>query len=99
MDPYFAATLGRDFIFGSADDVPLQFGADDYSREDPYLGINDTLNTVAFGLSTGKATALASSAFSAVAIAGPGSASGPSLSIFDSLNDSGEDDEDSLGLI
>ena len=33
-------------------------GVDDYSSEDPYQGINDTLNTVAFGLSTGKGAAV-----------------------------------------
>jgi hypothetical protein len=52
---------GRDGIFGSQDDIDRAFGVDDYctttatgSREF-FTGIQDTLNVIAFGLSTGKA--------------------------------------------
>jgi hypothetical protein len=48
-----AINIGPDGIYGSDDDVPFQFGVDP-----SYLGyvpesINDTLNNLAFGLSTG----------------------------------------------
>jgi hypothetical protein len=54
MDPDGRVTLGQDFIWGTADDVSLQFGSDGYLRDEPFQGLNDTLNTIAFGLSTGK---------------------------------------------
>jgi hypothetical protein len=54
MDPNGTTVLGPDFIFGSKDDVVREFGVDAYNRNEPFEGINDTLNTVAFGLSTGK---------------------------------------------
>jgi hypothetical protein len=54
MDPNTIAILGPDLIFGSADDVNLQFGVDSYSSNEIWRGLDDTLNTVAFGLSTGK---------------------------------------------
>jgi len=57
MDQDNGVPLGPDFIWGSADDINLQFGADGYSSiEGGFHGIDDTLNTVAFGLSTGKGT-------------------------------------------
>ena len=31
----------------------MQFGVDAYDPNEIYVGVNDTLNTVAFGLSTG----------------------------------------------
>jgi hypothetical protein len=54
MDPYIVATNGPDFIYGTADDIHLRFGVDKYSSAEPFRGIDDTLNTIAFGLSTGK---------------------------------------------
>ena len=38
MDGDLSYTLGPDFIFGSADDIPVQFGADAYWAEDPLPG-------------------------------------------------------------
>lgn len=58
MDHFTLAILGPDQIFGTADDINPQFGVDNYNA--PYSGIDDTLNTVAFGLSTGKGTVAAS---------------------------------------
>ena len=45
--------MGADLVFGTADDITMHFGVDAYDPNEIYLGINDTLNTVAFGLSTG----------------------------------------------
>jgi hypothetical protein len=62
MDPDGITTLGPDLIFGSADDIDLQLGVDSYRLVESRSGRNDTLNTVAFGLSTGTqadATSLA----------------------------------------
>jgi hypothetical protein len=90
MDPDPAATLGPDFIFGSADDIPLHFGVDDYSSEDPYQGLNDTLNTVAFALSTGKGPA-ASTAGGTMQTHMLARARASSPSLFNALDTRGED--------
>jgi hypothetical protein len=57
MDPDLRSSLGPDFVFGSADDVNLQFISERYlvESEERFEGVNDTLNTVAFALSTGQA--------------------------------------------
>jgi hypothetical protein len=58
MDHYITTGLvraiGPDGIFGTADDTSLELGVDSYSAEEVFRGVNDTLNTVAFDLSTGK---------------------------------------------
>lgn len=46
--------LGPDRIFGTADDVDLSLGVDSYFLGEPFRGVEDTLNVVAFGLSTGR---------------------------------------------
>jgi len=57
---YGAAAVGPDGIFGTADDFNKQFGVDEFAlvdkigRPDLYRGVNDTLATVSFGLSTGR---------------------------------------------
>jgi hypothetical protein len=56
MDKGFEAPLGPDLTFGTADDVTLQLMADLYHRDEGFSGLHDTLNTVSFGLSTGKGT-------------------------------------------
>ncbi|HEY1378503.1 MAG TPA: hypothetical protein VGF55_17015 [Gemmataceae bacterium] len=67
-------SVGPDHVFGTADDGDVQFGVDEYSSADPYRGRNDTLNTVAFGLSTGQQTSAC-----APGMAAPGTPDGPSV--------------------
>ncbi len=56
-----ATGTGPDGTFGSPDDVDVDFGVDDYGvipalgTPELFTGVEDTLNTIAFGLSTGKA--------------------------------------------
>src|SRR5262249_22464270 len=45
--------LGPDGTFGTADDGDIDFGRGMYSRLEDFVGVEDTLNTIAFGLSTG----------------------------------------------
>src|SRR5262245_17288677 len=45
--------LGPDGTFGTADDGDVDFGQGIYSRLEDFAGVEDTLNTIAFGLSTG----------------------------------------------
>src|SRR5262249_52951796 len=45
--------VGRDGTFGTADDLDIDFGQGFYSRLGSLAGVEDTLNTIAFGLSTG----------------------------------------------
>jgi len=59
MDKSLEAPLGPDLTFGTADDVTIQLGTDAYDRNYVINGLQDTLNTVAFGLSTGKGTTYA----------------------------------------
>ncbi len=45
--------VGDDMVFGSADDVDVDFGPDEYSiAEGLFYGTEDTLNAIAFGMST-----------------------------------------------
>lgn len=53
MDPNGVTTVGPDFVFGTSDDMDLQLGVDIYNLNEVWRGRNDTLNAVAFGLSTG----------------------------------------------
>jgi hypothetical protein len=46
--------VGPDRIWGTADDVDVDFGDDNFANEG-FSGTEDTLNVVAFGLSTGTA--------------------------------------------
>ena len=45
---------GLDSLFGTADDPDFQFKPDLYKPSEGLTGVEDTLNTIAFGLSTGK---------------------------------------------
>jgi hypothetical protein len=45
--------LGRDGIFGTADDIDVDFGPGAYASNEGFSGIEDTLESIAFGLSTG----------------------------------------------
>ncbi|QDU81071.1 Matrixin [Polystyrenella longa] len=45
--------LGPDGIYGSADDVDVSHVTDVYVENEGFTGIEDTLNSLAFGLSTG----------------------------------------------
>jgi hypothetical protein len=47
-------TLGPDETYGTADDVDLHFGAVPYAEDEFFIGLNDTLNTISFGLTTGR---------------------------------------------
>jgi hypothetical protein len=53
MDKDIRVPLGPDLVFGTKDDITMHFGVDGYATNEIFVGINDTLNTVAFGLSTG----------------------------------------------
>lgn len=48
--------VGEDLIFGTEDDPDVDFGEDAFEPVEGFTGIEDTLNTVAFGLSTGETT-------------------------------------------
>ena len=41
---------GDDFVFGTADDVDVDFGPDVFVPGEGFTGVEDTLNSVAFGL-------------------------------------------------
>jgi hypothetical protein len=56
MDPNYTAHVGPDNIFGTGDDADMQLGVDGYLSSEVFRGVNDTLNTVSFGLSTGRRT-------------------------------------------
>jgi hypothetical protein len=49
---------GEDGIFGTADDIDVGFGQDAFAPEEGFTGTEDTLNVVAFGLSTGTGPVL-----------------------------------------
>ena len=51
-DPANTFGVGPDNIFGTADDVDVDFGLDMYAPEEGLVGIEDTLNVIAFGLSS-----------------------------------------------
>jgi hypothetical protein len=44
--------VGPDAIFGTADDVAVEFGLDAYAPDEGLVGMEDTLNVIAFGLSS-----------------------------------------------
>jgi hypothetical protein len=49
------AGTGADGILGTSDDVDYRFGVDAYSSfEGVFRGVHDTLNTISFGLATGR---------------------------------------------
>ena len=50
-----AVGVGDDFIFGSEDDIDVDFGPDDYAPNEGFAGTEDTLNAIAFGLTSGSA--------------------------------------------
>ena len=45
--------LGPDGVFGTADDIDVDFGYDVFSPSEPYQGMQDSLVGLAYGLSTG----------------------------------------------
>jgi hypothetical protein len=53
MNQGLARFLGPDRVFGTADDVDIDFGRGAYWQDEGFAGTEDTLNTIAFGLSTG----------------------------------------------
>jgi hypothetical protein len=57
MDGDLRGMYGADEVFGTKDDPNIQLVADSYDLNAYFRGLNDTLNTVAFGLSTGKTQA------------------------------------------
>lgn len=91
MDLTSVTAVGPDFVYGTADDIDLRFGVDGYEAVGIINGgVNDTLTTVSFGLSTGLGAAAKSAAFSVVGIGRSGSlfatTSANSPSAFDSLD-------------
>jgi Ca2+-binding RTX toxin-like protein len=53
MNPFIDVGTGPDGIFGTADDLHFRFGRGFYDRFESFVGVEDTLNSIAFGLSTG----------------------------------------------
>ena len=49
--------VGPDGVFGTADDVDVDFGKDQFVPNEGFTGTEDTLNSIAFGLSTGTVDA------------------------------------------
>lgn len=47
--------VGPDGVFGTADDDDVDFGPDVYNPNEPFTGVEDTLQSISFGLSTGPA--------------------------------------------
>jgi hypothetical protein len=45
---------GPDKILGTSDDIDFEFGCDAYDSRQALIGLHDTLNTIAFGLATGR---------------------------------------------
>ena len=45
--------VGADRIFGTDDDVDVDYGSDTFVRNEGFTGTSNTLNAIAFGLSTG----------------------------------------------
>ena len=58
MDGSIDPTLGPDFIAGTKDDLDVQFVVDAFASNEPFEGVNDTLNTVSYGLSVGGSVAV-----------------------------------------
>ncbi|MFW2380953.1 MAG: hypothetical protein ACN4GZ_04270 [Acidimicrobiales bacterium] len=46
--------VGDDGIFGTADDIDVDFGKDVFVPNEGFSGLEDTLQTISFGLSTGN---------------------------------------------
>lgn len=46
--------VGPDGVFGTGDDVDVDFGPDEFVPNEGFYGIEDTLQTISFGLSTGN---------------------------------------------
>jgi hypothetical protein len=46
--------VGEDRVFGTTDDIDVDFGVDVYNNWGVFVGTQDTLNTIAFGLATGR---------------------------------------------
>ncbi len=46
--------VGPDGIFGSADDIDVDFGEDFFVPNEGFVGLEDTLESIAFGMSTGR---------------------------------------------
>jgi hypothetical protein len=44
--------VGDDLTFGTDDDIDVNFGLDIYALSEGLVGIEDTLNVIAFGLSS-----------------------------------------------
>jgi hypothetical protein len=54
MDPSITAFIGPDLTLGTADDLDVHFEVEAYDASGLFAGVNDTVNTVAFGLSVGQ---------------------------------------------
>jgi len=54
--------VGADNIFGTADDVDVDFDVDDYVLNEGLVGIEDTLNVISFGLSSSSNSTAATNA-------------------------------------
>ncbi|MBX3422361.1 MAG: tandem-95 repeat protein [Pirellulaceae bacterium] len=56
FDPVISTGAGRDGIWGTADDVPIQFAADGFGGAQPFFdgGVNDVVNWLGWGLIGGQ---------------------------------------------
>ncbi len=71
-DPYsldLTVGVGPDRVFGTSDDIDVHFGVDVYNNWGAFRGRQDTLNTIAFGLSTGRGIRASATSGSAIGVA------------------------------
>ena len=59
MDPTVLLGIGPDAIFGTADDEDIDLGAVSFSEWEPFSGVQDSRNAVAYGLHGSAPTAIA----------------------------------------
>jgi hypothetical protein len=83
MDGSIDPTLGPDFIAGTKDDNDVQFVVDAFASDEQFEGVNDTLNTVSYGLSLGNRAAVEPLHTVRIEVTGRSAAAG--LSILSSL--------------
>ncbi len=90
-------SLGPDGVFGTHDDFDEDFGVDIFSTAEVFAGVEDTLNVIAYGLSTGKGTgtANATAGVAADASSSPGGAGALSAMMLTPLADA----DDVAGLL
>lgn len=82
--------IGNDRVFGTQDDEDIDFGVDEFAPNEGFGGFEDTINTFAFGLSTGTKRPTANP--------NPGQAVGLSGRVWEDEDADGRIDPDEEGL-